>query len=247
MDRSSMRLRAIAGRDRVAASAILSSGQRTLARFGCQASNSRRPTPCHERVPRRVAPPGSLTVLPAVAAHRHPRPERVTPPGASMRPSHEGSVSSPVMELGHRGTTVEIRESASITGQGVVPMTSVPDPMRAGATAVAERNATSIRPFTFEVPDEELSRPATPHQRDQMARPGDGSVPGRSARDDPGAGRLLGDGVRLAHVEQRFAALPHFVTEIDGVDIHFIHVRSKHEDALPSSSRTAGPARRSSS
>ena len=33
--------------------------------------------------------------------------------------------------------------------------------------------------------------------------------------------------------EERFAALPHFVTEIDGVDIHFIHVRSEHDDALP--------------
>ena len=33
--------------------------------------------------------------------------------------------------------------------------------------------------------------------------------------------------------ERRFAALPHFVTEIDGVDIHFIHVRSQVEDALP--------------
>jgi pimeloyl-ACP methyl ester carboxylesterase len=33
--------------------------------------------------------------------------------------------------------------------------------------------------------------------------------------------------------EERFAALPHFITEIDGVDIHFIHVRSKHEGALP--------------
>ena len=33
--------------------------------------------------------------------------------------------------------------------------------------------------------------------------------------------------------EARFAAFPHFITEIDGVDIHFIHVRSKHEDALP--------------
>jgi pimeloyl-ACP methyl ester carboxylesterase len=33
--------------------------------------------------------------------------------------------------------------------------------------------------------------------------------------------------------EARFAALPHFVSRIDGVDIHFIHVRSKHEDALP--------------
>ncbi|HET9415712.1 MAG TPA: epoxide hydrolase, partial [Pseudolabrys sp.] len=34
-------------------------------------------------------------------------------------------------------------------------------------------------------------------------------------------------------VEARLNALPHFITEIDGLDIHFIHVRSKHEDALP--------------
>jgi hypothetical protein len=33
--------------------------------------------------------------------------------------------------------------------------------------------------------------------------------------------------------EERFAALPHFITEIDGVDIHFIQVRSEHADALP--------------
>ncbi|MBB5915338.1 pimeloyl-ACP methyl ester carboxylesterase [Nocardia transvalensis] len=34
-------------------------------------------------------------------------------------------------------------------------------------------------------------------------------------------------------VESRLAALPQFVTEIDGLDIHFVHVRSEHEDALP--------------
>src|SRR3712207_6940908 len=34
-------------------------------------------------------------------------------------------------------------------------------------------------------------------------------------------------------VEARLNALPQFVTEIDGLDIHFIHVRSKHEGALP--------------
>jgi pimeloyl-ACP methyl ester carboxylesterase len=33
--------------------------------------------------------------------------------------------------------------------------------------------------------------------------------------------------------EPRYKALPHFITRIDGVDIHFIHVRSKHENALP--------------
>jgi len=34
-------------------------------------------------------------------------------------------------------------------------------------------------------------------------------------------------------VEARLQAVPHFITEIDGLDIHFIHVRSKHENALP--------------
>jgi pimeloyl-ACP methyl ester carboxylesterase len=33
--------------------------------------------------------------------------------------------------------------------------------------------------------------------------------------------------------EAKLNALPQFVTEIDGLDIHFIHVRSQHEDALP--------------
>jgi pimeloyl-ACP methyl ester carboxylesterase len=35
------------------------------------------------------------------------------------------------------------------------------------------------------------------------------------------------------NVESRLNALPQFMTEIDGLDIHFIHVRSRHEDALP--------------
>jgi pimeloyl-ACP methyl ester carboxylesterase len=34
-------------------------------------------------------------------------------------------------------------------------------------------------------------------------------------------------------IEARIDALPQFITEIDGLDIHFIHVRSKHENALP--------------
>jgi pimeloyl-ACP methyl ester carboxylesterase len=33
--------------------------------------------------------------------------------------------------------------------------------------------------------------------------------------------------------EAKLGALPHFITEIDGLDIHFIHVRSQHENALP--------------
>jgi Epoxide hydrolase N terminus len=37
----------------------------------------------------------------------------------------------------------------------------------------------------------------------------------------------------LGRVEARLNALPQFTTEIDGVDIHFLHVRSPHEHALP--------------
>jgi pimeloyl-ACP methyl ester carboxylesterase len=37
----------------------------------------------------------------------------------------------------------------------------------------------------------------------------------------------------FGRVEQRLNALPQFTTEIDGLDIHFIHVRSEHDDALP--------------
>jgi epoxide hydrolase-like protein len=33
--------------------------------------------------------------------------------------------------------------------------------------------------------------------------------------------------------EARLNSVPQFITKIDGLDIHFIHVRSKHEDALP--------------
>jgi hypothetical protein len=42
-------------------------------------------------------------------------------------------------------------------------------------------------------------------------------------------------------VETKLKALPQFITEIDGLDIHFIHVRSKHEGALPLIVTHGGP------
>jgi len=48
-------------------------------------------------------------------------------------------------------------------------------------------------------------------------------------------------------VEARLNALPQFITEIDGLDIHFIHVRSKHNNALPLIVTHGWPARLSSS
>jgi pimeloyl-ACP methyl ester carboxylesterase len=45
--------------------------------------------------------------------------------------------------------------------------------------------------------------------------------------------RYWADEYDFGRIEERLNALPQFTTEIDGVDIYFIHVRSKHEDALP--------------
>ena len=45
--------------------------------------------------------------------------------------------------------------------------------------------------------------------------------------------RYWGTDYDWSQCEARLSALPNFMTEIDGLDIHFIHVRSKHENALP--------------
>ena len=100
------------------------------------------------------------------------------------------------------------------------------------ATAgTADREA--IRPFNIEVSEEELI--------DLRRRVSATKWPDRET--DPSQGVRLETIQALANhwatdydwrtFEARFAALPHFITEIDGVDIHFIHARSKHEDALP--------------
>jgi pimeloyl-ACP methyl ester carboxylesterase len=93
--------------------------------------------------------------------------------------------------------------------------------------------AEDIREFTIDVPDEQLE--------DLRNRINATKWPDREV--DPSQGVQLDTIQALASYwatdydwrkfEERFAALPHFITEIDGVDIHFIHVRSEHEDALP--------------
>jgi pimeloyl-ACP methyl ester carboxylesterase len=99
--------------------------------------------------------------------------------------------------------------------------------------ATASTSTTDIRPFTFDVSDEELD--------DLRSRINATKWPDREV--DPSQGVQLETIQALAgywgtdydwhKFEERFASLPHFVTEIDGVDIHFIHARSEHEDALP--------------
>ena len=94
---------------------------------------------------------------------------------------------------------------------------------------------TAIRPFTFEVSDADLI--------DLRRRITATRWPERETVADASQGVQLATTQALAHYwateydwrtcEARLKALPQFVTEIDGLDIHFIHVRSKHDNALP--------------
>ncbi|GAA0337747.1 epoxide hydrolase [Sphingomonas oligophenolica] len=93
----------------------------------------------------------------------------------------------------------------------------------------------SIRPFHFHASDEALA--------DLRRRVAATKWPSRELVPDATQGVQLATMQALAHywatthdwrkIEARLNALPQFITEIDGVDIHFIHVRSKHDHALP--------------
>jgi pimeloyl-ACP methyl ester carboxylesterase len=97
------------------------------------------------------------------------------------------------------------------------------------------KDTTAIRPFQLNVPEAELT---------ELRRRIKATVwPDRETVTDATQGVQLATIQALARywatdydwrkVEARLNALPNFITEIDGLDIHFIHVRSKHENALP--------------
>src|SRR5947207_3403848 len=93
----------------------------------------------------------------------------------------------------------------------------------------------AIRPFRFHASDEDL---ADLRQRIKATR-----FPEKEPVADFSQGVPLATMQKLARywateydwrkIETKLKALPQFITEIDGLDIHFIHVRSKHDNALP--------------
>jgi len=93
----------------------------------------------------------------------------------------------------------------------------------------------AIRPFRINVPEADLV--------DLRRRIAATRWPDRETVNDRSQGiqlakfqelvRHWGTNYDWRKVEARLNALPQFITEIDGVDIHFIHVRSKHDNALP--------------
>src|SRR5437763_13069846 len=95
--------------------------------------------------------------------------------------------------------------------------------------------ATDIRTFSIDIADEQID--------DLRRRIAATRWPSKELVQDRSQGVQLATIQELARywaedydfgrIEVRLNALPQFTTEIDGVDVHFIHVRSEHEDALP--------------
>jgi pimeloyl-ACP methyl ester carboxylesterase len=94
---------------------------------------------------------------------------------------------------------------------------------------------TEIRPFQIEIPEEQLD--------DLRRRIAAARLPSKELVTDRSQGvqlatiqelaRYWANGYDWRACEARLNTLPQFKTEIDGVDIHFIHVKSPHENALP--------------
>jgi pimeloyl-ACP methyl ester carboxylesterase len=97
------------------------------------------------------------------------------------------------------------------------------------------QTAVDIRPFNVEFSDEQID--------DLRRRIAATRWPSKELVDDRSQGVQLAATQALAHywlndydfgrIEARLNELPQFITQIDGVDIHFIHVRSGNEEALP--------------
>src|ERR687897_1966070 len=95
--------------------------------------------------------------------------------------------------------------------------------------------ASELRPFHVEIPEEDLV--------ELRRRISETRWPTKELVEDRSQGvqlatmkalaRYWSTDYDLGRVEAKLNAVPQFTTEIDGVDIHFIHVRSQHEDALP--------------
>src|SRR5690348_6510946 len=108
-------------------------------------------------------------------------------------------------------------------------------PSNQGDLQMGTTKGDAIRPFSFRAPVEELV--------DLRRRINATKWPDQEQVSDDSQGVRLATAQKLARywatehdwrkVEARLNALPNFITEIDGLDIHFIHVRSKHENALP--------------
>ncbi len=101
--------------------------------------------------------------------------------------------------------------------------------------STAVRASTDIRPFDVEIPAEKIDElrqriAATRWPSEELAADRSQGVQLATLQT---LARYWLDEYDFGRIEARLNALPQFVTEIDGVDVHFIHAKSSHEDALP--------------
>ena len=103
------------------------------------------------------------------------------------------------------------------------------------AAAAAEHKVAGIQPFRINVPQADLVdlqrrlRATRWPEKETVANPSQGPQLAQLQE----LVRYWGNGYDWRKAEAKLNALPQFTTNIDGVDIHFIHVRSRHEHALP--------------
>jgi pimeloyl-ACP methyl ester carboxylesterase len=113
------------------------------------------------------------------------------------------------------------------------------------ATTERSAEATAIRPFTVEFPEADVEdlRARIAATRFAEREPVEDRTTHPLGNTAPSQGvelatmealvRYWGTKYDLRRIEARLNALPQFVTKIDDLDIHFIHVKSRHENALP--------------
>jgi hypothetical protein len=98
-----------------------------------------------------------------------------------------------------------------------------------------DSDPTAVRPFQVSFPEAELAElrrrvMATRWPERETVTDDSQGVPLATIQE---LARCWGTDYDWSKCQERLNSLPQFITEIDGLDIHFIHVRSKHENALP--------------
>lgn len=132
-------------------------------------------------------------------------------------------------------TVVLALSSTSARGVALAVLVATVLGVPASAQATTEESGTAVRSFRVNVPNADL----VDLRRRLLAT----RWPDRETVNDHSQGpqlsqlqelvRYWGDGYDWRKAEAKLNALPQFMTKVDGVDIHFIHVRSRHPNALP--------------
>jgi pimeloyl-ACP methyl ester carboxylesterase len=149
---------------------------------------------------------------------------RATIAGGDFSANEKFKQSKTIMKPRHQGETEPgVASRRNITTQATAPPGS------------ARKDPNAIRPFHVKVPEADLA--------DLRRRIKATKWPERETVMDASQGVQLATMLKLARywateydwrkAEAKLNAVPNFITEIDGLDIHFIHVRSKHENAWP--------------